>query len=255
MRTRLLNLALLAALALAGFRLWRFLGEPPPTLPPISAGAALPAAVATEGGNKAEGEESQPESYDSIVARDLFSPTRGVVPPAPTAASKPAPKPLPPPKLTLYGVVIIEGDKSAYLQEGTQEGRPRKVRENESFANGIVKTIRPDGVTFLFADTEINIPLRTPKDGSGVASPGRQDVGTVPPRPQAPVAFPRRQAAPAVPQAQIPAPVRPMNVPRGISAIAPPADVGGEVIEEEEYPEGTQPEGEDPASPGEEPGE
>ena len=121
-----------------------------------------------------------------IVARDLFSPARGVVPPAPAVAGKPAPKPLPPPKLTLYGVVILDGEKSAYLQEGTQQGRPVKVRENENFANGVVKTIRPDGLTFLFGGSEINVPLRTPKEGAVAPPPAAQDAAVAAPRPQAP---------------------------------------------------------------------
>ena len=131
MRIRLLNMLLLAAVLFAVFRLWLFLGEPPPALPAISAGAATPAAEATEPGQDAEVQESRPEAYDVIVARDLFSPTRGVVPPAPAAAAMPAPKPQPAPKLTLYGVVIIDGEKTAYLQEGTQEadrGKSGKMR-------------------------------------------------------------------------------------------------------------------------------
>jgi len=70
--------------------------------------------------------------------------------------------------------VIVDGEKSAYLQEGAQESRPRKVRENDNFAGGVVKAIRPDGVTFLFAGSEINVPLRTPKDVAGTPPPRGQ---------------------------------------------------------------------------------
>lgn len=246
MRTRLLNLLLLAAVVLAVSRLWLFLREPAPALPAITAGATPPAGLATERVQKAEVAESRPETYDVIAARDLFSPTRGVVPPAPTAVAKPAPKPQPAPKLTLYGVVILDGEKSAYLQEGAQESRPRKVRENENFANGVVKTIRADGVTFLFAGSEINVPLRTPKDGAGTPAPGRQSAGSAPPQPQAPVAFPRRQVPAGVPQGQIPSPGRPGNVRPGMPMVVPPAEPESEVIGDEEFPEEAMPGGEMP---------
>lgn len=169
MRTRLLNAMLLAALALAAGRLLSFLQEPPPTLP--ESGVVEPAAgsravvPADPGDEPAEAvAPSVPGDYDLIVARNLFSPTRGVVPPAPVSAA-PVSRPQPAPKLTLFGVVILEDEKSAYLQEGTQQTKPRKVRENERFAGGTVSAIRADGVTFLYAGQEIAIPLRAPKDG------------------------------------------------------------------------------------------
>ena len=244
MRTRLLNLVLLAALALAGSRLWLFLGEPPPVLPAITGGPPPPAATAAVEPKEAA-VEPRPEEYDAIVARDLFSPTRGVVPPAPVAAAKPAAKPQPAPKLTLYGVVIIDGEKTAYLQEGTQESRPRKVREHESFAGGVVSAIRPDGVTFVFAGTESNVPLRTPKDG--VAPPPRaaDAVGAVP-RPQAPAAVPRRQLQPGIQQGQLPVPGRPTIAQPRVPVVAPPIEPEGDVFEDEEFPEEPLPEDEDP---------
>jgi len=245
-RIRLLNLLLLSVLVLAVSRLWLFLGEPPPALPAIGAGAPPPAPEATEREQNAEVPESRPEAFDVIVARDLFSSTRGVVPPAPTAATKPAPKPQPPPKLTLSGVVIIDGEKTAYLQEGTQETRPRKVRENENFAGGLVKTIRPDGVTFLFADTEINVPLRTPKDGVGTPSPRGPGAAGAVPRAEAPVALPRRLTPAGVQQGQTPVPGRPASAARRIPAVAPPVEPGGEVFGDEEFPEEFMPEEEVP---------
>lgn len=168
MRIRLLNLLLLSVLGLAAARLVGFLREPPPALPPIAA-EAPPAAAGTAAADQepAPG-EPRPETFDVIVARDLFSPTRGVVQPAPAAAAKPAPRAQPPPKLTLYGVVILDGEKSAFLHEGGQEARPKKVREKESIAGGIVTSIRPDGVTFLFGGSEIAIPLRVPKEAPAV---------------------------------------------------------------------------------------
>jgi hypothetical protein len=262
-RTRFLNASLLAALVFALSRLWLFLGEPPPGLPAIAGGPTSPAAaVATE--PKAEVTEFRPESYDVIVARDLFSQTRGVVPPAPAAAAMPAPKPQPAPKLTLYGVVVIDGQKTAYLQEGAQEGRPRKVLENESFAGGMVKTIRPDGLTFLFAGTEINVPLRTPKDATGAPSPRAQAAGNIPSRPETPVAIPRRQTPPGIQPGQMPAGAQPGQIPApgrpapavpGIPMGAPQVEPGSEVFPDEEFPEGPQPGGEMPGMTEEEVGE
>ena len=172
-RIRLLNILLLAAAGACRLPALAVPGRASPGAAGDQRRGDAARACGTEREQDAEVAEPRPEVYDVIVARDLFSPTRGVVPPAPAAAAKPAPKPQPAPKLTLYGVVIIDGEKTAYLQEGTQEARPRKVRENENFAGGVVKAIRPDGVTFLFAGSEINVPLRTPKDGAGAPSPAR----------------------------------------------------------------------------------
>ena len=239
MRIRFLNILLLSAVVFAVSRLWLFLGEPPPTLPAIRAGTTTPAPEQIEREKDAEVPESRPEVYDVIVARDMFSPARGVVPPAPAAANQPPPKALPTPKVTLYGVVIIDGEKTAYLQEGTQEARPRKVRENENFAGGVLKAIRPDGVTFLFAGSEINVPLRTPKDGAGAPSPRGQGTGGVISRaepPVAPVALPRRQAPISVQQGQMPVPGHPLPTAPGRPAIAPPDGPGGGTFEDEEFP-------------------
>lgn len=260
MRIRLLNVVLLAAAVFAVSRLWLFLGQPPPSLPAITSGAAQPAAVTAERGPQAEVGDFRPEAYDAIVARDLFSATRGVVAAAPAAAARPVPKPAAAPKLTLYGVVIMDGEKTAYLQEGNQEGRPRKVRENEGFAGGVLKSIRPDGVTFLFADSEITVPLRAPKAGAGTSSAGGKDAGGVAPRSEAPVAFPRRQSPAGIQPGQMPAGVQPGQMPTpGRPTAAPgmpspflPGELGGEVIKGEEFPEGIMPGGDMPGMPEEE---
>jgi hypothetical protein len=254
-RVRLLNILLLSAVVLAVSRLWIFLGEPPPALPAIGAGSTTTAPESIEREQNSEVPESRPEGYDVIVARDLFSPARGVVPPAPAAATNPPPKALPVPKVTLYGVVILDGEKTAYLQEGTPEARPRKVRENENFAGGVLKAIRPDGVTFLFAGSEINLPLRTPKDGVGTPSPRGQAPGGAIPRAESPVALPRRQAPTNVQQGQMPVPGRPPGVAPRMPAMAPPMGTGTEVFEDEEFPEEFMP-GEEPQDiPEEEVGE
>jgi hypothetical protein len=253
-RIRLLNLLLLSALVFAGFRLWLFLGEPPPSLPAVAPAATAPAPEATEHEQNAEAPAVRPEAYDVIVARDLFSPTRGVVPPAPTAANKPEPKPQPPPKVTLYGVVIIDGEKTAYLVEGTQETRPKKVRENENFAGAVLKTIRPDGVTLLFAGTEINVPLRISRDGSGTPTTSGPSVGVAAPRAGAPVVVPRRRAPTGVQQGQLPVPGRPAGPATRMPAITPPVDPGTEVFGDEEFPEEAMPGDDVPDMPEEEQG-
>ena len=197
MRIRLLNLLLAALLALAGARLWTALRAP---LPPLPAEPAAESPAPPESPPEAQPAEppaaAGSDGYDAIVARDLFSVTRGVVPPAPPAAAKPAPKPPVQPKLTLAGVVIIDGERVAYLQEGPQEARPRKVREGESFAGGTVKAIRPDGITFVFAGSEVTVPLRTPKDGGAPPRPG--EAATMPPQPEV---APRRPGQPVIPDA------------------------------------------------------
>jgi hypothetical protein len=179
--------------------------------------------------------------YDVIVARDLFSPARGVVPPAPIGTPKPAPKPQSPPKLTLYGVVITDGEKAAFIQEGPQEARPRKVRENENFAGGVVKAIRPDGVTFLFAGSEIIVPLRAPKERVGAPSPRDQEAGVSAPRPEAPAAAPRRQMPTAAPQMPVPARSRQAPPAPGMPAADSPFENEIETFGHEEFPEGGMP--------------
>jgi len=243
-RTRLVNLVLLALLAFAVARFWSFVSEPPPVLPAIKPDAATPAAL-VKTTQKTEAVDSRPEAYDAIVARDLFSPARGVVPPAPTAAAKAAPKPQPPPKLTLYGVVIVDGEKAAYLQEGTQAGLPRKVREKENFAGGVVSAIRPDGVTFLFSGVPTNVPLRTPKDGAGTPAARSPDAAAAVP----PAAFPRRQPG------QLPG-SRPANSPPAVMPGAmPPGDPGSEDLDNENFPGESAPGGEVPGMMEEETGE
>jgi hypothetical protein len=236
-RTRLLNLLLLAALALAVSRLWLFLREPPPALPGISTIAASPAAGGFRREQPAPPPEPHPESYDVIVARDVFSPLRGVVPPAPSAAAKQAEKPQPPPKLTLFGVVILDGQKTAYLHEGSAEGRPRKIHEGERFAGGIVSAIRPDGVTFLFGGSEVAVPLRTPKEGA----PGAQaPVPGAVQRPETSAPVPRRVPQPSVQQGRPAAPVRQVPAASVMPRFTPPAepaDNGGEEYFPEEGPD------------------
>jgi hypothetical protein len=248
-RTRLLNLVLLLALALASQRLWEFLSEPAPVLPapaarpaPAPAVEAEPAAAAPEGAAGA----SRAEGYDVIVARDLFSATRGVVPPAPVAAARPVAKPQPPPKLTLSGVVILDGERSAFLQEGTGDARPRKVKEGERFAGGTVTAIRPDGVTFQFGGADVVIPLRTPKDAPpGAAAPA---TGAVPrvgaattqdPRAGAQAPFPRRFVQPSTQppgnRVGVPGATPAPGVPQFVPAPVVPDD--GEGDEEEVAPD------------------
>lgn len=192
MRTRLVNLLLVAALLYGASRLWQVLSQPPPALPPIEVATVPAAAEAPESELQEEAADQRPEGYEVIVARDLFSPSRGVVPPAPVpagGAAQPPAKALPAPKLTLYGVVIVDGDKAAFIQEGSQEGKPRKVREKEAFAGGIISAIRPDGVTFQFGGSEVIVPLRTPKELPPLPAAAQQ--------PKAPASYPRRATQPA----------------------------------------------------------
>jgi hypothetical protein len=226
-RIRFLNLLLAALVVLAAVRLWTAARAPLPQLPPAPAAES----AAPPGSMQGAGEPSAAspaaggtEGYEVIVARDLFSAARGVVPPAPPTAAKPAPKPPVKPKLTLYGVVIVDGEKAAYLQEGTQEARPRRIREGESFAGGTVKEIRPDGITFLFAGGETAVPLRTPKDAG--PAPALQ----VPPQPQQAVP-PRRPAQPAAPGGQV---RRPPQATPGVQRMFPAP--GQEPALEEEIP-------------------
>lgn len=241
-KTWILNLLLLAVVAIAGSRTWSYLQQPPPALPQASP-AGRPAAVTSPApAEEGASGEAAPPTYDEIVARDLFSALRGVVPPAaprPAAEARPAPKPQPQPKVTLYGVVILDGEKSAFLQEGTQEAKPRKVREGESFAGGTLTAIRPDGVTLLFGGSEVSIPLRTPKEGGAAALP-RPPGPAQPPavQPGAPEGIPRQTRQPG---ARFPEGFRPpgQQVPPRQTAprFVPTPPVEEPIPEEEFFPE------------------
>jgi hypothetical protein len=217
-RVRLLNLLLLAALLLASSRLLQLLREPAPALPPSETEAAAPSEM--PGGDDAATAppvEPQPESYDVIVARNPFSPTRGVVQPSPVAGAKPAAPPAPPPKLTLYGVVIVNGDRTAYIQEGAQESRPKKVKEKDHIGGGVVSAIRPDGVTVVFGGTEVSIPLRSPKDVPAAAG--------------APAAAARGKAPQKVQRRAVPTPPAPGQMPMPAAPGQPVMPTGQEPAE------------------------
>lgn len=168
-RTRLLNLLLFAALVVAVSRLWGFLHEPPPQLPSSDALADKPPAAAPADEKNGAPVGTPAGGYETIVARDLFSAARGVVAPAPDVANPTPTIPQAQPKLILSGVVILDHEKTAYLQEVNKEARPRKVREGETFAGGTLRAIKPDGVTFFFAGNETIVPLRLPKEAAAGA--------------------------------------------------------------------------------------
>jgi hypothetical protein len=239
----ILNLLLTALLVAAGLRLRALWLQPPPQAPesaPVKAAAKAPAGARGPGedaaGEPEEAAAPKPEDYAVIVAKDLFSPARGVAPPAASLAAAPPPKPQPPPKVTLFGVVILDGERVAYLSEGTQETRPRKVREGESFAGGKITAIRADGVTFQFAGRDTSLPLRVPKEGLAPlpAAPQAVSMPVAPGMPVAPAApvVPRRfqngRRVPAMPgQAAVP----------GVPTFVPPAEGTG-AGEEETFQEG-----------------
>jgi hypothetical protein len=238
-RPWILNLLLVAGLLVAGSRLWSLWQAPLPDLPKPAAPARSQAESEVESGDEPE---AKPEDFEVIAAKDLFSPARGVVPAVVAKAGElpPAQKPQPAPKVTLAGVVIVDGEIAAFLQEGSQDSRPRKVREGESFAGGKVTAIRPDGVTMLFASGEVSVPLRTPKDG-GPSLPAATPAGRFvqPGRATAPVPAQVRPQQPLKP----PMPGVPTYVPPDEEEPLPDEELfeeegleeGGEDEMEEEY--------------------
>lgn len=220
----LVNLLLCAAVAITGSRFWSSWQQPLPGLPAPPPAARIPTPPEQVTPGKAG--DAAKEIYDIIVARDLFSPARGIVAATATKAAGPAAKPLPPPKLTLYGVVILDAEKTAFLQEGTQETKPRRVREGEAFAGGKVSAIRPDGISFLFAGNEVSVPLRTPKENIAPPQTARQPEQPAPvPTPQGALQqqfqTPQGASAPQfqTPQRGVPPQIRPpgVRVPSGPS--------------------------------------
>jgi hypothetical protein len=185
------NLLLVLALALAGGKLFSAISASPPPLPvpaEVSGKASpLPAVRATV----------PPRTYGEIVDRNLFSAKRGKVePPVEATAAPVVPKAVPPPKATLFGIVMDDsGEKYAYLTDdsSSRKGKPKKYREGDTFAGAVINEILHDRVIMSSGATKHTVSLRAPKTGIEAYRPPGQ------PRQQAvqPAARSRTRSSPA----------------------------------------------------------
>lgn len=160
-----LNLILAVALAVAGARLLGSLGETPLSLPtPAEPVRGAPPVSPPPPPLPAD-------SYEAIVEKNLFSPDRGKPEPAPAASvAVETPKALPPPKATLFGVVVdTEGRKFAFLTDDAKGGGevPKRYAEGDPFSGGRIKEILSDKVVLSVGVSEYTVALRAPKQGIG----------------------------------------------------------------------------------------
>jgi hypothetical protein len=85
----------------------------------------------------------------------------------------------PPPNLQLYGTLIEEsGRRFAFIHDGNRRNRIRKVREGQTIAGALVKTILADQVLIIVSGAEFTLYLRSPKEG--VPAPGVSGGGESP---------------------------------------------------------------------------
>jgi len=176
MRPWFWNLLLALALVLAGAKLLSAISATPPPLPvPVEVSvkaSPLPAVRSTV----------PPRTYGEIVDRNLFSAKRGKVEPLPEATAAPVvPRAVPPPKATLFGIVMDDsGEKYAYMTDDSaaKKGKAKKYREGDSFAGATINEILHDRVIMLSGATKHTVSLRAPKTGIEAYRPPAQ------PRPQ-----------------------------------------------------------------------
>lgn len=172
------NLLLALAIALAGAKLFSVLTSSPPSLP-------VPAKVSGKAVPLPAVRPAVPaKTYNEIVDRNLFSARRGKVePPAETASAPAVIKAVPPPKATLFGIVMDDsGEKYAFMTDDSsaQKGKPKKYREGDTFAGATIDEILHDRVVMASGTTKHTVSLRAPKTGIEAyrppAQPRRQTV-------------------------------------------------------------------------------
>jgi hypothetical protein len=176
------NLLLVLAIVLAGVKLFSVLTSSPPPLP-------VPAEVSGRDVPLPEVRTTVPAmTYSEVVDRNLFSARRGKVDPlTETAPAQVVPKAVPPPKATLFGIVMDDsGEKYAYLTDDSsaQKGKPKKYREGDIFAGATINEILPDRVIMESGSTTHTVALRAPKTGIEPYRPpaqqGRREVQPAP---------------------------------------------------------------------------
>ena len=128
-------------------------------------------------------------TYNVIVAKHLFNPSRSEGGP-PTAA----PAPPPPPKPTLLGVVVDGSTSRAYLEDAVTK-RVLSYKVGDSVSGGRLDKITDDKVVIVRPDGAVDVLLRDPsKPKPPAAGPPGQ-----PTPPQAGAAQPGQPTPPAQP--------------------------------------------------------
>jgi hypothetical protein len=199
---------------------------------PLPQARSRPAAAPPAAPRPEEPSRPGPGAWQSVAARNLFSPTRSEAPPstAGTATTSPAVKP------NLFGVVLREGAPIAYLEDPTTK-RVAGYRIGDNVGGGTVQTISADSVVINRPDGKLDVRLRDPSRPRPaplpVAAPGVPGVqpgvalpGVIPPAVTPGVTAPQPGivATPGVQPGQPPVPMRrplPPNLLRRLPQGAP----------------------------------
>jgi hypothetical protein len=222
MPPRLLALnALFAALALtAVVYIVRELRAPAPTV-----GSGRANAPAAAPGVRPPAPPPSPGAYDTVVGRNLFSPSRNEAPTTAMAAGPAAMAARP----SLFGVVLRDGAPLAYLEDPATK-RVAGYRLGDSIGGGSVQAIGADHVVIARPDGTVDVRLRDPSRPRPVApaaAPGQPDTPagqsvtppcTAPGAPPPGVTPPAAQSSmPPAPNVQPLPPGAPLSSRRGLS--------------------------------------
>ena len=170
-------------------------------MPMPQAGKARP--PAGEGERPADAGRPPASAYQTVVSKNLFSPTRTEAPVSATASAiANLPKP------NLFGIVLREGAPIAYLEDPTTK-RVSGYRIGDAVAGGTVQAISADSVSIQRPDGKMDVRLRDPgkpRPATAAGTPSAQPVANQPlPGVIPPAAPPQIGAAPAQPPGVTPA--------------------------------------------------
>jgi len=146
-RWTVINLVLVAIVALLGVQIGRTWMR---TVPPLRAPAAGPAEAAShreaKGRPAAARNDKADEDVALITSMDLFDVSRQAV----GAAEPVAPEEVPPPTgVDVVGIRLIAGDQEAFIRDASQQNAQRRVRTGDEVAGYTVQTIRPTSVELV----------------------------------------------------------------------------------------------------------
>jgi len=178
-RFRILNVILIALIALAAWRtvdVWR---RTPPQIPDRTDAPGAPA----DSNAAPPRRPALPQLVSAITDKDLFDVSRQ----APSAASGPAPEqtPQPPPTLKLSGVIFVGPVREAVFIDINQNNKQIRMREGEEINGYKVAKITTQQVSLVSGtgdEVKLDLLIETGKGPGGkAAGPG----GMVTPQPRA----------------------------------------------------------------------
>ncbi len=160
-----------------------------------------------------------PQDYSVVTEKNLFHPERTL-----TAAKKEEAT-VPKPDFVLYGTLISENVRIAYMSDRkaprTSPGRGKRqtaLKTGESMSGYTLKEVLPDRVIMVRGDDRIEVRVIAPggkkERGNGTAQPGVPSPVT----PAIPGVIPAPQPQPVQPPVQ---PPRPTNIPRPVPRPSP----------------------------------